>query len=86
MEPHRDYLSRLADIDAKVERARVDPEVVLGRAAGLLAGRTGCRVDEAHAHLLRLAAERGDDPGRPPPTCWRPWRTVRRRNRIGWAP
>ncbi|GIH78866.1 hypothetical protein Plo01_52950 [Planobispora longispora] len=63
MEPHRDYLSRLADIDAKVERARVDPEVVLGRAAGLLAGRTGCRVDEAHAHLLRLAAERGDDPG-----------------------
>ncbi|GIH96725.1 PP2C family protein-serine/threonine phosphatase [Planobispora siamensis] len=59
MESRQDYLNRLADIDARVEQARVGPDVVLARAAGLLAGRAGCRVDEAHAHLLEMAAEQG---------------------------
>jgi serine phosphatase RsbU (regulator of sigma subunit) len=57
------YLQRLADIDAAVQKAQLGPEALLERAAGLLAGRTGCRVDEAHAHLLQLAADQGREPG-----------------------
>jgi serine phosphatase RsbU (regulator of sigma subunit) len=53
----RDYRQRLANIDAVVARARLDPALVVERAAGLLAGRVGCRVDEAHTYLLRRAAE-----------------------------
>ncbi len=41
--------------------ARLVPDMVWERAAGLLAGRTGCRVGEAHALLLQLATERGCD-------------------------
>ncbi|HYN96905.1 MAG TPA: SpoIIE family protein phosphatase [Pilimelia sp.] len=51
-----------------LERIRVagrDPELdgrrVLDRAAGLLAGRVGCRVAEAHVQLTQLAAEQGRD-------------------------
>ncbi len=57
------YLQRLADLDAAVQKAQLGPEALVERAAGLLAGRTGCRVDEAHAHLLQLAAEQGREPG-----------------------
>ena len=57
------YLQRLADLDAAVQKAQLGPEALVERAAGLLAGRTGCRVDEAHAHLLQLAAEQGRQPG-----------------------
>ncbi|MGW0807829.1 SpoIIE family protein phosphatase [Nonomuraea sp. NPDC002799] len=57
MDPPRDYLDRLADLDARIEQARSAPDVVIGRASGLLAGRTGCRIGEAHAYLLRSAAE-----------------------------
>ncbi|MCK2215936.1 SpoIIE family protein phosphatase [Actinomadura sp. ATCC 31491] len=59
MDPLEGYRSRLADLDASIARARAHPEVVLARASGLLAGRAGCRVGEAHAYLVRLAAERG---------------------------
>ncbi|MEV0391386.1 SpoIIE family protein phosphatase [Nonomuraea sp. NPDC050643] len=59
MDPLEDYRNRLADLDARIEEARSDPEVLLGRASGLLAGRAGCRVGEAHAYLLRLADEQG---------------------------
>lgn len=41
--------------------ARLVPDMLWERAAGLLAGRTGCRVGEAHALLLQLASERGCD-------------------------
>jgi serine phosphatase RsbU (regulator of sigma subunit)/PAS domain-containing protein len=63
VEPQRDYLDRLADIDATIQRARLSPDAVVDRAAGLLAGRVGCRVSEAHTHLLQLASEQGRDPG-----------------------
>lgn len=59
VEHDQQYAQRLAEIDAKVREARLTPDVVLARAAGLLAGRIGCRVDAAHTHLLRLAADRG---------------------------
>ncbi|MET8991336.1 SpoIIE family protein phosphatase [Nonomuraea wenchangensis] len=58
MDPLEGYRGRLADLDARLARARSHPEVLLARASGLLAGRTGCRVGEAHAYLVRLAAER----------------------------
>ncbi|MEW9550387.1 PP2C family protein-serine/threonine phosphatase [Nonomuraea sp. NPDC050783] len=58
MDPLEGYRSRLADLDARLARARSHPEVLLARASGLLAGRAGCRVGEAHAYLVRLAAER----------------------------
>lgn len=59
MEPQDSYHQRLAELDAAVAKARLEPEAALQRAAGLLAGRIGCRVDEAEAHLLQLAAEQG---------------------------
>ena len=62
MHPQQDYLQRLADIEAAVARAQVDPDIVLERAAGLIAGRVGCRIDEAHVQLRQLAAEQGRDP------------------------
>lgn len=58
----QDYLQRLAEIDEAVARARPDPMVLVERAAGLLAGRVGCRVDEAHAQLRQIAGERGRAP------------------------
>ncbi len=53
------YLQRLTEIDDAVRQARRDPGVMLERAAGLLAGRVGVRVDDARTHLLQLAAEQG---------------------------
>jgi serine phosphatase RsbU (regulator of sigma subunit) len=53
----QEYLQRLAEIDAAVARARLDPAVVVERAAGLLAGRVGSRVDEAHSYLLHRASQ-----------------------------
>ncbi|MEU4422384.1 SpoIIE family protein phosphatase [Actinoplanes sp. NPDC024001] len=53
------YEHRLSELDARIGRARLEPAVVGERAAGLLAGRIGCRVDEAHHHLRELAAEQG---------------------------
>src|SRR3954449_1014160 len=51
------YEQRLAELDAKVAQARLSPEAVCERAAGLLAGRIGCRIDEAPAHLRLLASQ-----------------------------
>jgi serine phosphatase RsbU (regulator of sigma subunit) len=62
VKPQRQYVQRLAEINAKVAAAQLAPEVLVGQAAGLLAGRVGCRVDEAQAHLLQLAAEQGREP------------------------
>jgi serine phosphatase RsbU (regulator of sigma subunit)/PAS domain-containing protein len=61
VESPQGYLRRLAQIDARVESARLDPVVVLERAAGLVAGRVGCRVEQAHAHLRQLAVEQDRD-------------------------
>jgi serine phosphatase RsbU (regulator of sigma subunit) len=61
MEPRQAYLDRLAEIDARVGAVRADPAVVIERAAGMVAGRVGCRVEEARAHLSQLAAEQGRD-------------------------
>jgi serine phosphatase RsbU (regulator of sigma subunit) len=57
----QDYLQRLADLEAAVARAQPDGAVLVERAAGLIAGRVGCRIDEAHAQLRQLAAEQGRD-------------------------
>jgi serine phosphatase RsbU (regulator of sigma subunit) len=62
VQPQRGYQERLAELDAIVRRSRLDPELTLERAAGLLAGRIGCQVREAHAHLRRLAADEGRTP------------------------
>lgn len=61
MEAHQGYLHRLTELDARIGRVRLDPDVEHERAAGLLAGRIGCRVDEAHAYLRQLAAEQDRD-------------------------
>lgn len=53
--PHADGLG------AVPAAARLVPGLLWERAAGLLAGRTGCGVGEAHALLLQLASERGCD-------------------------
>src|SRR5689334_5519248 len=58
-EHHHEYRQRLAALDEAVVRAQLDPATQVQRAAGLLAGRVGCRVDEAHTHLLDLAARQG---------------------------
>ncbi len=62
MERQQQYVHRLAEIDAKVRRARLAPDVLIAQAAGLLAGRVGCRVDEAQAYLLQLASEQRREP------------------------
>jgi serine phosphatase RsbU (regulator of sigma subunit) len=56
------YLRRVAEIDEAVRRAHRDPDVMLERAAGLLAGRVGGRIDDARTHLLQLAVEQARDP------------------------
>jgi serine phosphatase RsbU (regulator of sigma subunit) len=61
MESHQGYLRRLAEVATRLGQARPDPDVVVERAAGLLAGRAGCQVNDAYAYLLQLAAERGRD-------------------------
>ena len=55
----QEYQQRLAAIDDAVSRARLEPDLVVARAVGLLAGRVGSRVDEAHAYLLRRATQEG---------------------------
>src|SRR4051794_464553 len=49
-------LAEVREIDA-----HTDPVVVVARAAGLLAGRVGCPVREAHVRLIDMAAEQGRD-------------------------
>ena len=58
----QDYLQRLAELEAAVARAQPDPDLLVERAAGLIAGRAGCRLDEAHAQLQLLATEQGREP------------------------
>jgi serine phosphatase RsbU (regulator of sigma subunit) len=58
----QDYLQRLADIDDAVARAQPEPDVLVERAAGLIAGRVGCRIEEAHAHLRQIASEQDREP------------------------
>ena len=59
MERRQRYADRLADIEARIRAARPAGEVLVAQASGLLAGRVGCRVDEAESHLLWTWA-----------TCW----------------
>jgi len=61
-EPQQVYLSLIDEIRSAVE-AEAGPRSLLDRAAGLLAGRIGCPVREAYAHLLRIAEEQGREPG-----------------------
>jgi len=58
----QDYLQRLADLEAAAADALPPPAVLLERVAGLIAGRVGCGIDEAHAHLRLLAGEQGREP------------------------
>jgi serine phosphatase RsbU (regulator of sigma subunit)/PAS domain-containing protein len=58
----QDYLQRLADLEAAIARAQPDPDLLVERAAGLIAGRAGCRIEEAHAQLQLLATEQGREP------------------------
>jgi serine phosphatase RsbU (regulator of sigma subunit) len=58
----QDYLQRLAQIDDAVARAQPEPGVLVEQAAGVIAGRVGCRVDEAHAQLRQIASEQGRRP------------------------
>jgi serine phosphatase RsbU (regulator of sigma subunit) len=51
------YLRRLAELDAVVGQAQLDPHVAVERAAGLLAGRIGGRVDEMHALIVQRAID-----------------------------
>ena len=57
MDQQAEYLRRLAEIDAAVAKARPTTDVVVERAAGMLAGRVGCRFSEARAYLFQLAAQ-----------------------------
>ncbi|HEU5160411.1 MAG TPA: SpoIIE family protein phosphatase [Streptosporangiaceae bacterium] len=43
-------------------RRWIPAQLVIEQAKGLLAERHGCGIDEAHAHLLELAADSGADP------------------------
>jgi serine phosphatase RsbU (regulator of sigma subunit)/anti-sigma regulatory factor (Ser/Thr protein kinase) len=61
MEPRQLYLNLLEELRGTAELER-DPQRLVDRAAGLLAGRVGCPVREAQSHLLRLADEQGRDP------------------------
>jgi serine phosphatase RsbU (regulator of sigma subunit) len=58
----QDYLQRLAELDAAVARAQPNPALLVERAAGLIAGRAGCRIEDAHAQLRLLATEQGREP------------------------
>src|SRR5687768_4516904 len=63
MEANHGYLQRLIELDVKIDQARLSPDLQCERAAGLLAGRIGCRIDEAHAHLRLRATQQGSDVG-----------------------
>ncbi|MCM4082350.1 PP2C family protein-serine/threonine phosphatase [Paractinoplanes hotanensis] len=56
--PH-DYLRRLAELDASIAGAQLPADALLERAAGLIAGRVGCRVSEAHTQISRIAQAQG---------------------------
>ncbi|MEV6596305.1 SpoIIE family protein phosphatase [Actinoplanes sp. NPDC051346] len=58
---HQGYLRRLAELEAQIGSARLSADVVCERAAGLLAGRIGCRIDEALAHIRTVAAQQDKD-------------------------
>jgi len=60
-EPARSYLELLDEIRAGAD-VQVEPRSLVDRAAGLLAGRVGCPVREAYAHLLRIGEEQRRTP------------------------
>src|SRR2546421_8001759 len=62
-EPQQAYL-RLIEGVRTAAGEEAGPRSLVDRAAGLLAGRVGCPVREAHVHLLRIAEEQGRDPAR----------------------
>src|SRR5258708_31476265 len=56
------YAQAVEDLHAAAHTPRDDAgRATVDRAVGLLAGRTGCRLAEAHRHLLRVTAEQGRD-------------------------
>lgn len=55
MEQLSGYEQRLAELEAKIDGARLAPDIVIERAAGILAGRIGGRIDEVHTYLRLLA-------------------------------
>jgi hypothetical protein len=63
MTAQRTYQQLLDDIAASVGTQSVEPAGAVGRAAAMLAGRVGCRIREAQAHVERLAREQGREPG-----------------------
>jgi serine phosphatase RsbU (regulator of sigma subunit)/PAS domain-containing protein len=62
VEPNRVYTEDVERLRARVRRPAIESRAtVIGRAAGLVAGRVGCRLEEAHTQLARLAREQGRD-------------------------
>ncbi|HEX8627770.1 MAG TPA: SpoIIE family protein phosphatase [Catenuloplanes sp.] len=62
VEPRRAYGEALERMRTAVRRPFAESRRSrLDQAIGLLAGRVGCRLNEAHAQLTRLAAEQGRD-------------------------
>jgi serine phosphatase RsbU (regulator of sigma subunit) len=56
------YAQAVEDLHAAAHKPRDDAgRGTVDRAVGLLAGRTGCRLADAHRHLLRMAADQGRD-------------------------
>jgi serine phosphatase RsbU (regulator of sigma subunit) len=62
-EPQQAYLRLIERVRTAAEE-EAGPRSLIDRAAGLLAGRVGCPVREAHVHLLRIAEEQDRDPAR----------------------
>jgi serine phosphatase RsbU (regulator of sigma subunit) len=62
-EPQQAYLRLIEGVRTAAEK-EAGPRSLVDRAAGLLAGRVGCPVREAHVHLLRIAEEQDRDPAR----------------------
>ncbi len=56
------YLEAMDNLRSVARRAPGDgPHATVDRAVGLLAGRTRCRLAEAHRHLLQMAADQNRD-------------------------
>jgi serine phosphatase RsbU (regulator of sigma subunit) len=62
-EPQQAYRRLIEGVRTAAEE-EAGPRSLVDRAAGLLAGRVGCPVREAHVHLLRIAEEEGREPAR----------------------
>jgi serine phosphatase RsbU (regulator of sigma subunit) len=56
------YLEALTELERRTRPAVQHPDLIVEGAAGLLAGRIGGRIDQAHARILQLASEQRRSP------------------------